>query len=519
MSLLARKKAKNVTKANNFRDITWDSLAQNISKAQDLVGKNAQLRYGIATETDLGLEEEKYVLVPVLDDVTDANNLRKLYESTVLMCGIHTVAKKDGDPVIDHFPVARELSDYSEKEFKNRHEYVNLNVATGEEYALIAPPNNEAVADLTFICAHMNYLQLREDYPDLPEGYHVAGAHSIAMSYRSGILESYAGREFIFVQVAPARNGAYSIVATDPLYLKRRNKAIKAGDKFPEGTLRMNEKLMELGLAIAINSGTTHYMMNHTTGGRVMNGHNVKALSLNELYIVDPGNTEPSEVAQTTFWYNVAHPVNKRAVASLVLEGSRVHTWYKNRFLPNPTVMISDTFMKYRQRLIPSGAHKAYIAAVVLRDIVQSGLGVFLPDIDICDKVTRIYGNVLRDGARAHIGARYYTDEPMSVSQSEVDDFLPIAAYYVQHKMSTSSLAASPHLSPDVADSASPKWKQIIDATMRAGAHNASIESINNYLSLSGMGGFTVDLTTDEGRRNAVIVNATLGDAINLLFK
>jgi len=519
MSLLARKKAKNVTKANKFKDITWDSLAQNISKAKDLVGKNAQLRYGIATETDLGLEEERFVLVPVLDDITDPVTLKKMYDSTTLMCGIHTVADTKGNPIQEKFPVARDLAYYAEKEFKHRDSYHDLPVEKDDAYHLLAPPNGDAVADLTFICAHLNYLQFRADYAGLPEGYHVAGGHSVAMSYRTGILESYAGREFIYVQVAPAKNGSYAILNIDPVYANRKNKAINIGDKFPENTLRMSEKMMELGLAVAINAGTTHYMMNHTTGGRVMNGHNVKALSLNELYIVDPSNTDPSEEAQTTFWYNVTHPVNKRAVASLVLEGSKVHTWYKNNLLPMPSVMHSDTFMKYRQRLVPSGAHKAYIAAIVLRDIVQSGLGVFLPDVDICNKVTRIYGNVLQDGARAHIGARYYTDEPMSVSQAEVDDFLPLAAYYVQHKMSTSSLAASPHLSADIADSAAPKWKQIIDATMRAGAHAASMEQINNYLSLSGLGGFRVDISTEEGRLHAVAANTQLGDAINALFK
>lgn len=519
MSLLARKKAKNVTKANNFKDITWESLAQNIDKAQELVGKNAQLRYGIATETDLGLDEEKFVLVPVLEDISDPVNLKKMYDATGLMCGIHTVTDDKGQPIQANFPVARAFTHYAEKEFKHRDSYQDLNVEKDDAYRLVAPPNIDEVGVLTYVCAHLNYLQFQAAYPALKEGYHVAGGHSIAMSYRSGILESFAGREFIFVQVQLGAKGSYAITAIDPAYDKRKVKAIARGDKFGEGTLRMNEKLMELGLAVAINAGTTHYMMNHTTGGRKMNGHNVKALSLNELYVIDPSNTEPSEEEQTTFWYNVTHPVNKRAVASFVLEGSRVNTWYRNEYLPRPTIMHADTFMKYRQKLIPSGAHKAYISAVVLRDIVQSGLGVFLPDMDICNKVTKIYENVLRDGARAHIGARYYTDEPMSVSQAEVDDFLPLAAYYVQHKMSTSSLAASPHLSPDIADSAAPKWKQIIDATMRAGAHSASMEQINNYLTVSGLGGFKVDITTEQGRIEAANANALLGDAINALFK
>jgi hypothetical protein len=211
--------------------------------------------------------------------------------------------------------------------------------------------------------------------------------------------------------------------------------------------------------------------------------------------------------------------VNKRAVANLVLRNSRVNCWHKNTSLLYPSVMYSDTFMQYRQNLIPSGAHKVYVAALVLKDIAQSGLAIFLPDIEIGKKVVRIYDEVQRLGARAHIGSRYYTDEPPALSQSEVDEFLPIAAYYVQNKMNTSSIASSPHLSLENADAAPAQWKQIITATVRMSAYDAPIDQVTSYLKLAGATGMVIKLDTDENRQKAVEQNSEILSEISALFK
>jgi hypothetical protein len=519
MSLLQRRRAKQAQKTNDFSTLTWSTLTKSVADAEVLVGKNAQIRYGIATETDVGLPENNYVLVPVTKHWENAAELSEMYKQEVLMCGIHAVTDKAGNTVIDDFPVNRKLADMAEVEWKNRTKLENIVLADDPKYNLGALQQSDLAATMTLICAHLNFVQLSADYPNINEGARIAGAHTIAMAYRTGILESHAGREFIFVEVVPSKAGGYRIIQLDPKYDARPNKPFRNGADVPDGSLRMHEKLVELGLGLCVGAGTTHYMMNHTTGGNTLNGHNLRALTINNLYVVDPAMTEPTEAEQTTFIYNVTHPVNKRAVANIVLQGSRVNCWHKNVYLQNPTVVYADTFMQYRQKLIPSGAHKIYVAAMVLRDIAQAGLAIFLPDQDIARKVIDLYERVLELGARAHIGSRYYTDEPPAINQGDIDDFMSLAAYYVQQKMTTSSLAASPHLSPEVADAAAAAWKTIVDATVRMGGAGAPIEQVTAYMKLTGTAGYRVDLTTEVGLQEAVTQNSAILQMVNTLFR
>lgn len=518
MTLLLRKRAKDAAKTNDFSTLTWATLDKTLDHAESLVGKNAQIRYGIATESDTGLPDTKYVLVPVTHEWRSEAELASMYTTETLMCGLHEVVHKDKTPVVSPFPKNAALATVHRTEVENRVEIKDVDVDDDAEYNLKAIPDPGTTAQLTFICAHLNFLQLSADYPQLKEGVRVTGAHAVAMAYRTGILETHAAREFIFVRVVLEKDGGYTVADIDPVYAKRANKVITKNMKVDRSSLRMNSQLIELGLGICIGAGTTHYMMNHTTGGRRLNGHNLKALTLNNLYTLDPAMGEASEEEQTSFYYNVTHPVNKRAVANLVLNNSHVYCWHKCIYLPAPSVIYSDTFMTYRQNLIPSGAHKVYVAAFVLRAICQDSLGVFLPDQDIANKVIDLYEKIFTLGARTHVGSRYYTDEPIAISQGEVDDFLPYAAYYVHHKMATTSIAASPHLSMEHADAANAKWKAIIDATVKESALNAPMEQIKNYLALAGKLGFKVDLADESGIKDALDVNKQMEDRINILF-
>lgn len=518
MSILQRKNAKNAAKTNDFRSITWDKLAVTIDKAETLVGRNAQIRYGIATETDVGLPSEKHILVPILSDWKDDVQLSEMYDSNVMMIGIHPVLNTKKEYIRAPFPVNRDMKDMYDIEHDARTHTSAPIIESPGEYIFGDAGGDENSARLTFICAHMNYLQFSADYADLVEGVRIAGAHAAAMAFRTGILESHAGREFIYVSVELNKNGGYRVKKIDPTYAKRHNIVLKEGAEYGPEVLRMSPQLTELGLGLCIGAGTTHYMMNHTTGGQKLNGHNLKALTLNGLYTVDPEMGEAPEVRQTEFVYNVTHPVNKRAVANLVLPGSRVFSWYRNINLPNPSVIYSDTFMSYRQNLVPSGAHKVYIAAFVLKQIAADSLSIFLPDVELARKVVRLYNDILRHGARAHVGSRYYTDEPVAISQGEIDEFLPLAAYYVQQKMATSSIAASPHLTLALADAANAKWKNIIDATMKSGAFNAPIEQIKMYLKYAGESGFKIDLSSEQGIMDALEINNGISKDIDHLF-
>jgi len=259
-----------------------------------------------------------------------------------------------------------------------------------------------------------------------------------------------------------------------------------------------------------VGAGSTHFMMNHTTGGAKMGGHNVRALTVNGLYEMDPSDLSPSESVQTAYYYNVLHPVNKRAIASLCIPAAKVNTWYKNAYLPAPAVMYSDTFMAYRQNLVPAGTHKAYVAMLALRAIGDASLIPFLPDPNVVEQIIQTYERIREAGARAHVGSRYYTGEPPSVSQADVDMFLPFAAYFVQTRMRSASLAASPHLSVEHAASAPTKWKNIIDLTVKTSADSAPAEQIIAYLVQNGAQGIRFDLNTNEGISDAGAFNDAL---------
>jgi len=518
MSLLQRRKAKLSAKTNDLSSVTWESMSNSTKVAESLVGKNAQIRYGIATETDMGLPESRFVIVPTLEDISDPAVLSKMYQTEVLMSGIHAVCSPNGDRITSDFPVDRLLREVSEIEWDNRHELKAVALPKDFEYSLIPIANPDSSSWLTQVAIHLNFREFSHNYPTISEGARVLGAHSVAMAYRMGILESHAAREFIFCQVAPGDQGSYKIIAIDPSYLRRPERALNVGDVTSGDNLRINDKMVELGLGLAVGAGTTHYMMNHTTGGAKLGGHNLKALSVNGVYEIDPGMGRPSEIDQTTFYYNVTHPVNKRAIANLVLRGSHVSSWHKNAFLLSPSVIFADTFMAYRQSLIPAGAHKAFIAAAILKDICASKLGIFLPDQEICKTVVSVYNQTLAAGARAHIGARYYTDELPVINQSTVDAFIPIAAYYVQQRMPTSSYASSPHLSIENGDGAPATWKSIVQATIRAGAVGAAEENVATYLKYSGAAGYSITLATPEGRDEALRINDVLLKEISALI-
>lgn len=518
MSLLLRKKAKAAAKTNDLSTVTWDSMTSSTQVAETLVGKNAQIRYGIATETDMGLPETRYVLVPTLSDITDPAKLAEMYHSEVLMVGIHEAVTKDGRHITSNFPINSEMSGAAEVEWENRTELKHIRPQDDLNVDLVPAVTPDDASWLTQVAIHLNFTEFSAHYPNISEGARVLGAHAVAMAYRVGILESHATREFQFIQVVPNKTGGYQVIAVDPAYAKRPDCAIKPGTDYPGANMKINEKMVELGLGICVGAGTTHYMMNHTTGGSVLSGHNLKALTVNGVYEIDPGHGQASERDQTTFFYNVTHPVNKRAVANLCLRTSRVNCWHKNAYILSPSVIYADTFMTYRQTLVPAGAHKAFIAAAVLRDICSSKLGIFLPDQDICNTVVKMYADIVKLGARAHIGSRYYTDEAHVLNQSAVDSFLPVAAYYVQQRMPTSSYAGSPHLAPEVADAAQPQWKAIVTATIRAGATGAADEHVKQYITMAGAAGYTVDLSSEDGRLAALAVNDKLLGEISSLF-
>jgi len=514
MSILTRRNAKNAVKTNDFSALTWNDLEKTIVEAETFVGTNSILRYGIATETDVGLPSTKAVLVPVLEDLGTPDNLARMYSAHVPMIGTHELRNKAKAALKEPFPLDRDLAGLARLEEPERK--AGMFEASEGDYVISNPvfPHPELIGSLTYICAYLNYQQFRRAYPEIRESFIIAGSHAVAMAYRNGLLESYAAREFQFVRVKIADDGSVSIIGLDPAYAARSNAYWKVNDIIKADQLKMSAQLTELGLGLVVGAGTTHYMMNHSTGGARLGGHNVRALSVNGLYNVEPTGIEVAEIDQTTFYYNVLHPVNKRAVANLCIPASKVNSWYRNYFLPPPAVIYSDTFMAYRQTLVPAGTHKAYVAMLALKSIGDAALLPFLPDPDFPARLINIYREIKNAGARAHVGSRYYTGELPSVTQTDVDSFLPIAAYFVQHKMRNSSLAASPHLSLEHAAGAPERWKNVVDLTTRYSAENAPSDAIVRYLARNGAAGVRYDLSSEDGIGAASDQNALLASDI-----
>jgi hypothetical protein len=497
---------------NDLTAVNWDNLKDDTAGVTfDL---NASFRYGIATETEVGLPELKKVIVPYPGAMPSANGLAAMYANNELMVG--RFAATSGNEVI-HADDALETAAYrqawkaaNKAKFETTTDGTTIDVGQNVVLKAPAPINPNQLGWLLKVCVRLNYLQFKATYPQMPDHVAIAGAHAVGMAWRNGLLESYAGREFIFCFVDPTENQSCRILGIDSEFEKRPVKGFNVGDVLPAASLKLNSQFMEVGLGIVVGSGATHYTMNHTTGGREMTGQNVKALIVNSLYYPKPAVEAANRSVQTSYFYNFLHPVNKRAVACLCISNAKVHSWYRNAHLPGPAVMHADAFMQYRTKLTPAGCHKIYIAILALKHIADAGLTVFLPDLEFATRITNLYSDVNRAGARGHIGSMYYTDAPQSVFQGDVDDFIPIAAYFVTTRMPGSTIAQSPHMSLANAEVAPNGWKQIVNKTKKVGLGELPDEVVQRYLGAAGAVGFTLNINTQEGIQDAIVLNTTI---------
>jgi len=516
----AKKRLNAIVPQKDYSHWTLKQMDTPLIRAQALLDLNSTFRFGIATESELILPPSKRILIPVLIKGGDQDTLQQMYLSNVLMLDRFTLRQGDvpikstqskttGSYKKFHDVVAPFQHDKDAKIF-----HFDDNMHADLSNAV----NPDAYGWLTLACLRLNYLQFKANYPTINEAVLATGAHAVAMAYRNGLIESYASREFYFVGVTQTDNGSCEITLLDKEYAALENAVIHVNDVLASETLAIDTKLMEVGLGIVMGAGASHYSLNHTTGGRELSGQNARALAINGLYNPRPGPTDPNLNEQTDFYYNVLHPVNKRAVACLIISNSRVYTWHKNDNMPNPSVLYADAFMNYRTKLTPAGCHKVYVAMLALKAITEANLYVFLPDMAIAEKVQKLYEDLQTAGARGHLGSAYYTDEPPSLTQAEVDDFLPLAAYFVIKKMPASSLAGSPHLSLQRAEESNDKWKSIVNATLRISAAGASVQIIEDYLRACGSFGFSIDLTSPQGIQNAIAVNNKTANNIRRLL-
>jgi hypothetical protein len=371
-----------------------------------------------------------------------------------------------------------------------------------------ADNNSEKLTELYRVCMELNLREFQNSYADrnLSVGQFYAAAYTVASAWRAGYLEAGEDVEWIPIEVALGTDGQWAISDIGAKYAERDTKTWKVGDTIcPHGD-GLNDKLIEIASGIVVASGYNHYSLNHTTGGQKMQGPMAPTLITNSLYTFEPtgpivplaGKKHPTEIDQTNLFYNAAHPVNKRAVAATCIPTSHVVHFVCPAICPPPLFVEKDSFLRIRERLVPSGAHKVYVASLVFARVCESGLAPFLPWYNEADVFQTMMETIARDGARCHPGSRYYTDQQCTFSQSEMDQYLPDLAYFVSQRMRLSTIAASPHVSASHAAAADPQWQGIVDMSKVEGIKIVDPVDFEKYLGKIGQKKAVLDLKDES---------------------
>jgi len=518
MKSIVQKRLASSYKQNDLSSIQWDNIPTATDEVVKALGANATYRYGIATDNDVGLPVSKHVLIPILTNTMSPQDLTDAAARTATMVGRFAINSANAYVPYNKAQATRFYKDAFNAEYSARNTTGPIRIDNSTQLDLRWEGMDDSIAFLTMLTIALNYRQLKHQYPEIPDNYVVLGAHAIGMAYRSGLLEVVGGREFTFVGISIQDQNTFKIHSLEESYTNRGNAVWHVNDTIAKNALKAQQQLLELGLALVVGAGATHYSVNHTTGGRILSGQNVKALTIAGQFNINPQATEPTAEDQTSFYYNILHPINKRGVACLIFDNSYVYTWYRSPFVPCPPVMVADAFMRYRTRLTPAGCHKVYVCILALRAIIDAGLGVFLPDPNIVQRLMQVYDDILKSGARGHLGSQYYTDEPSIANSAEADPFVPIAAYFVTRRMAASSLAQSPHFAAQLADAADSRWKAIVDQTTQVSLIDASKDQITRYLNTTGISVARYDLATDDGIAQAVAQNKQMSVNLNTLM-
>ncbi|GAB2235672.1 hypothetical protein Drorol1_Dr00026105 [Drosera rotundifolia] len=123
-----------------------------------------------------------------------------------------------------------------------------------------------------------------------------------------------------------------------------------------------------------------HYPFNHTTGGTVASGTLLRVLAMYKLISKTQSLVEQEEI--TKVFYDVLHPVNKRAIANLLYKTTGVTTHARLRGASRYERFEMDSFVAIRGAPFPAGTHKAVVAMTALKRVLKSGIAPFLPWAD-----------------------------------------------------------------------------------------------------------------------------------------
>ncbi|KAJ8535958.1 hypothetical protein K7X08_034359 [Anisodus acutangulus] len=364
----------------------------------------------------------------------------------------------------------------------------------GRRYAAIGAANRQRVALLeSALCLHINYTRLMARYPAISNGAASLASYAMACMFRFGLYEVYEHREYhtVIAQISATAPTTLVIHSVRPAPGAAAVDNLAAGTVYDMTALRFSQKFTELGNLTVLNAGLMHYLFNHTTGGNVAMGSLLSVLSMHRL--ITAGMTPGVQAMVTNVFYEALHPVNKRAVANIFFGKSLVWTHARSPAAGQIEQFKMDSFAAIRSNPYPAGSHKAFVCLQTLKRVLQAGLGAFLPWADqlaVCIEMCR---GVLNSGARAHIGANYYTGESPNVQPASIDNYLPELACYIHTFNRGDSLAMSPHMGLDISKRAAMNWQNLLKDLKAKDVSATSTEQVRAFLATSGSVHFAFD--------------------------
>jgi hypothetical protein len=332
----------------------------------------------------------------------------------------------------------------------------------------------------------VNYERLHKSYPEVNTGLKTVCAYAIAWYFSVGLYETYESKEYVTLRVDTIKNEAAKFMVAEQIAPEGYawDESLSLGKVIDCVGLKHHTTVTKVGPSLVYLSGVNHYSFNHTTGGQFVGGPMLSNLMMYQLFDTTAANN--LEEAQTRMLYETLHPTNKRGIANMFFRDCNVFTWGRAHHVSPMQVISADQFLNVRDRPVPAGAHKAYLAGTVLSRVLSQKYAIFLPWAGSIPSVIGLIETVVRSGAKCHVGATYYTGAPGVAQGAALDQYLPELAQYIHIMAPRDTLALSPHLSADVATRSDPNWTALLRSIKGNDVSAVSVDVVKEYLSSTG---------------------------------
>lgn len=202
--------------------------------------------------------------------------------------------------------------------------------------------------------------------------------------------------------------------------------------------------------AVLLMGAHNHFVANHTTAGNrlpracskllVQSGVVIESLSDN----VMSGENTASDLKD--FFYECAHPVNKRLLAK--------HFWgyrtgdFKDDWNPKVAegfrLMVPDHFLNLRKQAIPAGCRQLVAIKVIAELMHHDATVPLFPDQPALQQALDDYWKAYKGGAENHVGASYYGFKNRKVRQEKHTAVFRMLSAYALSVHPEHSICAAP---------------------------------------------------------------------------